>query len=106
MESRIICFDCGAQIKHRKAIKEAVIENAEGNIYRVFCKKCARKRNLLVEENKSTKVIRTFIPFAIVVVSITFWNWYYNSNFRWHEIMGFAGIIVLWILFKLYDELK
>lgn len=106
MESRIICFDCKAQIKRRKAKNEAIIENVEGNIYRIFCKRCAKKRNLLVKEDKSTKVIRMFIPITIVILSITFWNWYHSTDFRWHESIGFVGIMVLWFLFKLYDELK
>lgn len=107
MESRIICFDCGASLRHRKAISEATVEKVEGNVYRIFCRKCAQKRNLLEQKkSKSEAVIKIFVGVGIVTISILFWNWYKDDTGRWGATILAAGTIIIVFLFKLYDDLK
>lgn len=108
MDCRLICYDCSAQLKHKKAIDNAVIEKLEGNnTYRIFCKACAKKRNLSRKyDNKLSKVIRVFIRILIAVSSILFWNWYENNQSGWHSTILTVGVMTITFLFFLYDELK
>lgn len=107
MNCRLICYDCGTELKHKKAIERATVEKLENNIYRVFCRNCARKRNLPEEyEDKLNKVIKVFVRIAIVVLSIVFWNWYNNNNSGLGTTIMSIGAIIILLLFLLYDRLE
>ena len=108
MDHRLICYDCGAQLKHKKAIDNVAIEKLEeSNTYRIFCKTCAKKRNLpRKRETKLSKAIRVFIGILIVASSIIFWSWLKNNRTGWHSTILAVGVMTITFLFFLYDELK
>lgn len=102
---RIICYDCGAHLKHKRALENAYIEKVEKNAFRVFCRNCARRRNLPIEpHSKLRDFVKILVASGIASSSILFWNRFVNND-KWSEFMLPIGIMAIYFLFKLYEEL-
>ena len=101
------CYDCGCHIKRKKAIEHSVMDELKGNVCRIFCSSCAKKRGLSkINENKTIKVLKSVIKLAIVIIPVIFWHWFENDTHGWGGGILTAGTMIIIVLFMLYDDLE
>jgi len=106
MKSRVVCFDCGTELKHEKAKSEAFIEKMDGGACRVFCKRCAQERNLPEQTKRNAQsTAKMLLAAGIVITTIVFWK-IFENNIQWGQYILLMGLLTIVLLFELYNKLK
>ncbi len=104
---RLECYDCGCHLKRKKAIEHAVMDDLGNNVCRIFCSSCAKKRGLSkIDKNKTTKILKSVVRLAIVIIPVIFWRWFENDIRGWGGGILTVGTLVIIFLFMLYDNLE
>ena len=107
MVDRLLCYDCGCHLKHKKAIESSIMDDLGNNVCRIFCSSCAEKRGLSkIEENKTIKILKSVVKLAIVIIPVIFWRWFENDSRGWGGGILTVGTLVIIFLFMLYDDIE